>query len=72
MERLSMGLVQGRKLVLAWLQSHRPRTISLGAQSSVARPTVTLAWRVASHGPLSTEMAILVVRFAWCCFVDHL
>jgi hypothetical protein len=41
-------------------------------QSSASCPTVTLAWHVADHGPLSTEMEILVVRFACCCFVDHL
>ena len=67
-----MDLVHGRRACPSLLQSHRPRTISLGAQSSAARPTVTFAWHVADHGPLSTEMAILVVRFACCCFVDHL
>jgi hypothetical protein len=67
-----MDLVHGRRARPSLLQRHRPRTISLGAQSFGARPTVMLAWRVADHGPLSTGMAILVVRFAWCCFVDHL
>ena len=35
-------------------------------------PTVTFAWSVVANGPLITGMATLVVRFAWCCFVDHL
>ena len=67
-----MDLVHGRRACPSLQQRRRPKDDKPGAQSFGARPTVTLACPVASHGPLSTERAILVVRFAWCCFVDHL
>ena len=67
-----MDLVHGRRARPSLLQRHRPRTISLGAQSVGARPTVTLACPVADHGPLITGIAILVILFACCCFVDLL
>ena len=67
------GLGPWQKAGSSWQE--KPPSIQddgLALERPVGCPTVTLAWSVVANGPLITGTTILVVRFAWCSFVDHL